>query len=247
MGIETEERKIQRDFRVGDWVRVLGNGGVFRMWDAFFAEKDTEYYDNDLEYYKQYFVSGELPTVGEICEILYVGPHYCDTPTYLLGRREIPQTYLMHNDYKELVRVNHDVGEKVQIDPNLKESHELDVVEDMLEYAGRVAKVMDVLYEGRTFFYYLDIGDSWWRWHHDTLRIPSNCCPENMTIEEDDATYIFNGPATICIVRYGDFAFKGVAKCNPADVWDEDTGRAWAYMRAMKKFVFALEKELKES
>lgn len=43
---------------------------------------------------------------------------------------------------------------------------------------------------------------------------------------------IFNGPATICILSYDNKQFKGVAKCNPADTYNENIGQLIATERA---------------
>lgn len=43
---------------------------------------------------------------------------------------------------------------------------------------------------------------------------------------------IFNGPATICILCYDNKQFKGVAKCNPTDTYNENIGQIIATERA---------------
>lgn len=74
---------------------------------------------------------------------------------------------------------------------------------------------------------------------------PINHCPQNKTISRIYTTVpdfhliegqtIFNGPATVCVLEYDGEQFKGVAKCNPADQWNETTGQIIAIERAAIK------------
>lgn len=75
---------------------------------------------------------------------------------------------------------------------------------------------------------------------------PINHCPENKTVTKHGATFTFSGPATICIIEAAGCKFKGVAKCAPEDTWREITGEGWAYLRAMRKLLNSLEKNLRE-
>lgn len=77
--------------------------------------------------------------------------------------------------------------------------------------------------------------------------IPRNHAPENKTFTEFGATFILNGPATVCIIPVDGRKFKGIAKCAPEDTWDESVGKGWAGLRAMQKLLKATEKNLKRN
>lgn len=68
----------------------------------------------------------------------------------------------------------------------------------------------------------------------EPIAIPKNRAPENKSFVDYSERYIFNGPATICIIENSLGKFKGVAKCSPADEWDEVIGKELAFWRAMK-------------
>lgn len=76
---------------------------------------------------------------------------------------------------------------------------------------------------------------------------PKNHAPENKTFTEFGATFILNGPATVCIIPVDGRKFKGIAKCAPEDIWDETVGKGWAGLRAMQKMLKATEKNLKKA
>lgn len=75
--------------------------------------------------------------------------------------------------------------------------------------------------------------------------LPINHCPEPKTITENGATFVFRDNVTVCIIDAGGRKFKGIAKCAPEDDWNEVMGKAWAYLRAMRKLLNNLEAELK--
>lgn len=90
-------------------------------------------------------------------------------------------------------------------------------------------------------------GDKWGDWFLESDLIPYvekpiNHCPQNKTVYGLYTTTpdfhpvtiqtIFNGPATVCIIKYDDKQFKGIAKCNPADTYDEAIGHVIASERA---------------
>lgn len=77
--------------------------------------------------------------------------------------------------------------------------------------------------------------------------LPLNHAPENKTITAFCATFIFNGPVTVCIIDVDGRIFKGIAKCAPEDTWDESIGKGWAGLRAMQKMLKATEKNLKKA
>ena len=55
---------------------------------------------------------------------------------------------------------------------------------------------------------------------------------EYLEIETDNIKIVYNGPTTICIINYDGKEFKGIAKCNPADTYNENIGRVIATERA---------------
>lgn len=61
------------------------------------------------------------------------------------------------------------------------------------------------------------------------LKFMGRLTPDGPRIKE---RYIFNGPATICIITYDGKQFKGVAKCNPKDAWSTAAGQTIAMERA---------------
>jgi hypothetical protein len=71
---------------------------------------------------------------------------------------------------------------------------------------------------------------------------PINHCPQDKATSGHGVTLpdfihvpikiIHNGPATICVLSYDGKQFKGTAKCNPADTYDEATGQIIACERA---------------
>lgn len=73
---------------------------------------------------------------------------------------------------------------------------------------------------------------------------PINYCPEPKTLTSS-TTFIFKGNKTTCIIDIDGRKFKGVAKCDPKDEWNEDIGRQWAELRANRKMIDAVERELK--
>jgi len=75
---------------------------------------------------------------------------------------------------------------------------------------------------------------------------PINHCPENKIIKDGLTTFIFNGPVTTCIIEFADTKFKGTAKCNPSDKWDEKTGKILAMARALRPLLDAIEKGLRQ-
>ena len=75
---------------------------------------------------------------------------------------------------------------------------------------------------------------------------PINVAPENKTFIESGATFILNGSTTVCIIEAAGRKFKGIAKCEPKDAWDETTGKGWAGIRALRKVLDATEKELRK-
>ena len=93
-----------------------------------------------------------------------------------------------------------------------------------------------------------DCDGGWWAISKDSIEplLPINHCPENKTVTKHGATFTFSGPATICIIEAAGCKFKGVAKCAPEDTWKEITGEGWAYLRAMRKLLNSLEKNLRE-
>ena len=92
-----------------------------------------------------------------------------------------------------------------------------------------------------------DKKDYGWYEFSQTLELlpPINHCPQNKTVNGTCATVpdlhlvevqtIFNGPATVCVLKYDGEQFKGVAKCNPADQWNETIGQIIATERAAIK------------
>lgn len=74
-----------------------------------------------------------------------------------------------------------------------------------------------------------------------------NHCPEPKTITESGATFIFRDSVTVCIIGADGRKFKGIARCAPEVTWDETIGKGWAYIRAMRKILNAIEKNLKKA
>lgn len=59
---------------------------------------------------------------------------------------------------------------------------------------------------------------------------PLNLCPT-----PHSEKYIFNGPATVCIIEQNGKQYKGVVKCYYKDVWDEEIGRKEARKKALEQ------------
>lgn len=72
-----------------------------------------------------------------------------------------------------------------------------------------------------------------------------NLAPCDYTITESK-TFTFKGNKTTCIIEIDGRKFKGCTKCSPADEWDEQTGKDWAELRAQRKMLDAVEKELRQ-
>jgi hypothetical protein len=58
----------------------------------------------------------------------------------------------------------------------------------------------------------------------------SNLCPAPHTEK-----YIYNGPATVCIIEQDGKQYKGVVKCYYKDIWSEQIGRQEAYKKALEQ------------
>jgi len=102
---------------------------------------------------------------------------------------------------------------------------------------------------GHDFNKYLPAGKKghcFFHLYREVELLPINHCPENKTVTKHGATFTFSGPTTICIIEAAGCKFKGVAKCAPEDTWKEITGEGWAYLRAMRKLLNSLEKNLRE-
>jgi len=85
-----------------------------------------------------------------------------------------------------------------------------------------------------------------WYYHAKSIELlpPINQAPENKTLTESK-TFVIKGNKTTCVIEIDGVKFTGVAKCGPADEWDEEVGRQWAELRANWKMFAAAEKELR--
>ncbi len=142
------------------------------------------------------------------------------------------------------------VGDRVRVKADLKVGeyyNELPLLDTMKkDYGGKATTVNDVKEEAPHGFIYFLNGFGGFGWSESMLELfPLNHCPENKTVTESGATFIFRDNVTICILKAGERQFKGVAKCAPEDTWDESVGESWAYLRAMRKLLNALEKNLR--
>jgi len=72
-----------------------------------------------------------------------------------------------------------------------------------------------------------------------------NQCPEPKTLTSS-TSFIFNGNKTTCIIEIDSRKFKGCAKCDPGDEWNEEVGKQWAELRANRKMIDAVERDLKK-
>jgi len=63
---------------------------------------------------------------------------------------------------------------------------------------------------------------------------PQNFAPENKTVAIANAKYIFKDSVTVCVITIGGHKYKGIAKCAPDDIFDEEFGKALAETRAYK-------------
>ena len=63
---------------------------------------------------------------------------------------------------------------------------------------------------------------------------PQNFAPENKTVAISNVKYIFKDSVTVCVITIGGHKYKGIAKCAPDDIFDEEFGKALAEMRAYK-------------
>ena len=63
---------------------------------------------------------------------------------------------------------------------------------------------------------------------------PQNFAPENKTVAISNVKYIFKDSVTVCVITIGGHKYKGIAKCAPDDIFDEEFGKALAETRAYK-------------
>ena len=75
---------------------------------------------------------------------------------------------------------------------------------------------------------------------------PQNLAPVHKTYTEGGKTFIVNGKATVCIIKFNDQKFKGVAKCSPEDAFAELIGKTIAEARAEQKRFKWIEKHPNE-
>ena len=144
-------------------------------------------------------------------------------------------------------------GDKVKI----KSVEEMETIRDagpvcgglsseMFSYAGKVLEIKDgPETHDNLIGYYAKTNEFIWdeRFLEPFL---INFCPENKTVKDGPTTFIFNGPVTTCIIEFADTKFKGTAKCNPSDKWDEKTGKILAMARALRPLLDAIEKGLRQ-
>ncbi|MFA7171564.1 MAG: hypothetical protein WC180_06245 [Candidatus Paceibacterota bacterium] len=82
----------------------------------------------------------------------------------------------------------------------------------------------------------LSISGSWFSWDFgmiELIPIPSNNqAPENKTETMLSITFTFKGSQTICRIEESGRKFKGSAKCNPGDEWNEQIGKDLSMARA---------------
>jgi len=97
-------------------------------------------------------------------------------------------------------------------------------------------------------FYRLSIDPKNYSWTDRMLEpikdTPVNQCPEPYK-QTTLTSFKASGNKTTCTIEIDGRKFKGCAKCDPKDEWDEKTGKNWAELRATRKVLDAVEKELR--
>lgn len=74
---------------------------------------------------------------------------------------------------------------------------------------------------------------------------PAHYAPENKSYRDEDGDlHIVNGPVCVCIIEFEGRKFKGIARCAPGDVFDEERGTELAWTRANIEFFKWSEKML---
>lgn len=246
------------DFKVGDWVEVINNYCAFTSYFSFFKENKLEQFAN------QYAASA--PQDGEKYKIIAIGKHSeCPDlygPLYVLGKGD--KVYIVNGHTTPMEPAlklaeppkpepKFKPGDKVKI----KSVEEMETIRDagpvcgglsseMFSYAGKVLEIKDgPETHDNLIGYYAKTNEFIWdeRFLEPFL---INFCPENKIIKDGPTTFIFNGPVTTCIIEFADTKFKGTAKCNPSDKWDEKTGKILAMARALRPLLDAIEKGLRQ-
>ena len=127
------------------------------------------------------------------------------------------------------------VGDRVRVNANLPQTGLFDFVEPMRKHAGQITTVTRIFTNCSApngFGYKLDgIG---FMWYEDALisALLINQAPENKTETMLSITFTFKGSQTICRIEESGRKFKGSAKCNPGDEWNEQIGKDLSMARA---------------
>ena len=79
----------------------------------------------------------------------------------------------------------------------------------------------------------------------ESKALPINLCPEPKTYTESK-TFTFKGNKTVCTIEIDGRKWTGVALCDPNDAWNQRIGRQYAELRANRKLLDAVEKELQK-
>ena len=142
------------------------------------------------------------------------------------------------------------VGDRVRVKKDLMVGEQYDdgcyFTSDMSEYCGEETVITTANIHGYGNRYNIDIDNGRRSWSNSMLELfpPINQCPEPKTYTESKA-FTFKGNKTTCIIEIDGRKYKGCAKCDPADEWNEDIGKRWAELRATRKILDACEKELR--
>ena len=209
--------EVTHKFKVGDI--VVGNAEGDRMYSVTTSRmtrgKVTELCGNDkiqvkVLKHKDGYSVGTVFDVSERCFDLVV-----DEP------KEVKP-----EPAKEEPKPVFKVGDRVRVKKDLIVGHEYG---DLHLHAGQMADERGregIVNSVRS--HSLSISGSWFSWDFgmiELIPIPSNNqAPENKTETLLSITFTFKGSQTICRIEENGRKFKGSAKCNPGDEWNEQIG-----------------------
>ena len=236
---KVEKKEPAPDFKVGDWVKVLEPGYYFPNGHSLLDGKTPD-------------LPQECPVAGKPYEIIAISDNQDSSYGFIYALRSKNNTICQIHHTSSCQKrglepttapARYQVGDKVV---PVRKSIGCSFDQHMMEVGGK--KKYFIINEIR------DNGDIWLnggKYRESDLipyvEKPKNHAPENKTFTECGATFILNGPVTVCIIDVDGRKFKGIAKCAPEDAWDESVGKGWAGLRAMQKLLKATEKNLKRN
>lgn len=266
---KTEKEELKPDFKIGDWVKVLNCGQSFNSYIDFFAE------NNLTEFADAYARRGTKN--GEVYKVVGIGKHRNTPSygfLYVLQSQE-GKTYIMYNGKsgqqgnKSLELTEAPKSEKQPEKVPFEIGDRIRCIKIYMGNNATLNKTGTILGRDNNNYFAIDFDDnvnghdgfagvSEARGKHghcwcmplgyfELLHLPLNHCPEPKTITESGATFIFRDSVTVCIIGADGRKFKGIARCAPEVTWDETIGKGWAYIRAMRKILNAIEKNLKKA